>query len=77
MVKNKKFYYYYYSSDGRAVRASAVDKSYTLFTASLLDAQHLRNILKNKPTSSLVPLGKALIKIPPSWCGRQGRDGNR
>ena len=72
-----------YSSDGRVVRSSAsvaVDsglipsrvKPMTLklvFTASLLDA---RDSMKNKPTSSLVvPLGKALSGITPSWCGRQ------
>ena len=77
---------YFGSSDGLVVRASAsgaVDlglipsrvKPMTLklvFTASLLDAQHLRNIVKNKPASLLVvPLGKALSGIPPSWCGRQ------
>ena len=36
-----------------------------VFTASLLDAQHQRDSLKNKPTSLLVvPLGKALSGIP-------------
>ena len=43
-----------------------------VFTASLLDAQHLGNSVKNKPASLLaVPLGRAFIGIPPSWCGRQ------
>ena len=43
-----------------------------IFTASLLDAQHLRDIVKNKPASLLVmALGTALAEIPPSWCGRQ------
>ena len=47
-----------------------------VFTASLLDAQHLRDSVENKPASLLVvPLGKALSGIPPSWCGRQ-MDGN-
>ena len=74
------------SSDGRVVRASAsgaVDlglipsraKPMTLtlvFTASLHDAQHLRDSVKNKPASSLVvPLGEALSEISPCWCGRQ------
>ena len=74
------------SSDSRVVRASdsgAVNlglipsrvKPMTLkllFTASLLDAQHLRDSVKNKPASFLVvPLGKALSEISPSWCGRQ------
>ena len=35
------------------------------FTASLLDAQHQRDSVKNKPASLLVvPLGKALSGIP-------------
>ena len=43
-----------------------------VFTASLLDAQHQRDSVENKPASSLVvPLGKALSGIPPSLCGRQ------
>ena len=42
-----------------------------VFTASLLDVQHERDSVKNKPASLLVPLGKALSGIPPSWCGRQ------
>ena len=43
-----------------------------VFSASLLDAQHLRDSLKNKPARSLVvPLGRALSGISPSWCGRQ------
>ena len=40
-------------------------------TASLLDAQHQRDSVENKPASLLVPLGKALSEIFPSWCGRQ------
>ena len=43
-----------------------------VFTAFLLDAQHLRDSMKIKPVSLLVvPLGKALSGIPPFWCGRQ------
>ena len=38
-----------------------------VFTASLLDAQHYTNSMKNKPASLLVvALGKALSGIPPS-----------
>ena len=38
-----------------------------LFTASLLDAQHLRDSVENKPARLLVvPLGKALSGITPS-----------
>ena len=38
-----------------------------VFTASLLDAQHYRDSVENKPASLLVvPLGKALSWIPPS-----------
>ena len=74
------------SSDGRVVRASgsgAVDlglipsrvKPMTLklvFTASPLDAQHLKDSVEYKPASLLVvPLEKALSGISPSWCGRQ------
>ena len=65
------------SSDGRVVRASAsgtVDlglipsrvKPITLklvSTASLFDAQHLRDSMENKPASLLLPLGKALSGI--------------
>ena len=36
-----------------------------IFTASLLDAQHQRDSVENKPASLLVPLGKALSGIPP------------
>ena len=44
----------------------------SIFTASLLDAQLQRDSVENKPASLLVvPLGKALDEIPPSWCGRQ------
>ena len=42
-----------------------------VFAASLLHAQHYRDSVENKPASLLVPLGKALGGIPPSWCGRQ------
>ena len=74
------------SSDGRVVRASAsgaVDSGLILSrikpmtlklvsTASLLDAQYLRDSVENKPASLLVvPLRKVLRGIPPSWCGRQ------
>ena len=72
--------------DGQVVKASAsraVDlglilsrvKPMTLklvFTASLLDVQHLRDSVENKPASLVVvPLGKALSGIPPSRCGEQ------
>ena len=72
-------------SDNQVVRASAsgaVDsglisspvKPTTLklvFTASLLDAQHQRDRVENKPASLLiVPFGKALSLIPPSRRGR-------
>ena len=43
-----------------------------VFTAFLLDAQHQRDNVENKPASlRVVPLGKAkaLSGIPPSWCG--------
>ena len=65
------------SSDGRVVKASALGAvdlglipsrvkpmtSKLVLTASLLDA---------KPAGLLVvPLGKALSGIPPSWFGRQ------
>ena len=43
-----------------------------VFTAFLLDSQHCRDSVKNKAVSLLVvPLGKALSGIPPSWYGRQ------
>ena len=43
-----------------------------VFTAFLFDVQHLRDSVENKPASLLVvPLGRALNGIPPSWCGRQ------
>ena len=43
-----------------------------VFTASLLDAQRYTESVENKPASLLVvPLGKALNGIPPSWSGRQ------
>ena len=72
--------------DGRVVRASTsgtVDLGLIprrikpialklVFTASLLDAQHYKDSVKNKLASLLVvPLGKALCGIPPSSCGRQ------
>ena len=45
------------------------------FTASLLNAQHGRDSVENKPASLLVvPLGRALNGIPPSWCSRQMAD---
>ena len=44
----------------------------TVFTASMLGAQHKKDSVKNKLASSLfVSLGKALNKIPPSLCGKQ------
>ena len=43
-----------------------------VFTASLLDAQHQRDSVEDKPASSLVaPLGKTLSGIIPSWSGRK------
>ena len=43
-----------------------------VFTAFLLDPQHERDNVENKPASLLVvPLGKTLGGIPPSLCGRQ------
>ena len=43
-----------------------------VFTAFLFDVQHQRDSVENKPASLLVvPLGRALNGIPPSWCGRQ------
>ena len=40
--------------------------------ASLLDVQHQRDRVENKPAGLLVaPLGKALCGISSSWCGRQ------
>ena len=74
------------SSDGRLIRTSACEAVHLglipsrvkpmtfnlVSTASLLDAQHYRDSVENKPASLLVePLGKALGGIPPSWCGRQ------
>ena len=68
---------------GRASASEAVDlglipsrvKPITLklvFTASLLDPQHLRDTVENKLASSpVVPLGKALSGIPLFCCGRQ------
>ena len=41
-----------------------------VFMASLLDAQHLRDSVENKPANLLVvPLGRALSGIPPSGRG--------
>ena len=74
------------SSDGRVVRASASGaadsglipsrvKPMTLklvFTTSLLDVQHYRDSVENKPASfTCCAGGKAFSGIPPSWCGRQ------
>ena len=43
-----------------------------VFTASLLGARHLGEVLENKPASSFVAfLGKALNRTPPPLCGRQ------
>ena len=72
------------AQNDRVVRASAsaaVDlglissrvKPMTLklvFTASLLDALHQKDGVEYKPASLLVvPLGKTLSGISPSWCG--------
>ena len=46
-----------------------------VFTASLLDAQHKRENVENKPASSLVPSQKALGVITPFLKGRKA-DGN-
>ena len=44
----------------------------TTTTTSLLGAQHIRDIVENKPASLLVvSLGKALNGMPQSLCGRQ------
>ena len=41
-------------------------------TSSLLGAQHLGDVVENKPASLLVvSLGKALNRMPPPLCGRQ------
>ena len=43
-----------------------------VFTASLLGAQHLVEVVENKPASMIVvSLGKTLNGTPPSLCGRQ------
>ena len=43
-----------------------------VFTASLLDVQHNRESVENKPAGSLVEsLGKALNGMPPFSCDRQ------
>ena len=43
-----------------------------VFTASLLGAQHLVEVVENKPARSLVvSLGKTLNGTPPPLCGRQ------
>ena len=43
-----------------------------IFTVSLLDVQYYRDSVENNPASLLlVPLGKTLGGIPPSWGGRQ------
>ena len=66
------------SSDGLVVRvyaSRAVDLSLILsrvkpmtlkliFTASLLDAQHSRDNVENKPASLLVPLERHLVGLP-------------
>ena len=39
-----------------------------VFTASLLDAQHLRDSVKNKPASlHVVPMGKAHLCVVDRW----------
>ena len=43
-----------------------------VFTASLLGAQHLGEVVENKPASSLVvSLGNSLNGTPPPLCERQ------
>ena len=43
-----------------------------VFTASLLDARYLGEVVENKPASLLVvSLGKVLNGTPPPLCGRQ------
>ena len=42
-----------------------------VFTASLLDAQHQRDSVENKPASLRMQLEKAVDGVPPSWCGRE------
>ena len=43
-----------------------------VFTASLLGARYLGEIVEKKPASSLVVfLGKALSGMPPPLCGKQ------
>ena len=70
------------SSNGRVVRASAlgaVDLGLIpsrvkpmFFIHSFPVWRSARNSVKNKPASSLVvPLGKAVSMILPSWCGGQ------
>ena len=56
----------FYSVDSGLISSRVKPMTFKLvFTASLLDAQHQRDSLKNKPTSLLVvPLGKALSGIP-------------
>ena len=71
---------------GRVVRVSALEavdlglipsrvKPMTVklvLTASLLDVQHYRDSVENKPASLLVvPLGNSLSGIPLPWYGRQ------
>ena len=69
---------WYKESVSRAVDSGLIPsrvKPMTLklvFTATLLDGQHLRDSVENKPASLLVvSLGKAHSGIPPSWCDRQ------
>ena len=79
-------WYFFNSSDGQVVRASASEAAYSafipsrvksmtlksVFTASVLDVQHYRDSVENKPASLLVVLlGKALSGISPSWYSRQ------
>ena len=42
-----------------------------VFTASLLDAQHERDGVKNKTAKALVTVEKAFVGISQFWCGRQ------
>ena len=49
-----------------------------VFTASLLGARHLWEVVENQPASSLVvSLGKAFNGAPPPLCGRQVAQASR
>ena len=82
---NVKLLLLFISSDGRLVRACASEavgagliqsraKPITLklvFTASLHDVQHYRAVRRLETSSLVVPLGKAMSGISPSWCRKQ------